>query len=166
MGAWRRCCVVAAVLCLSASTTRAAEQVSDAATVDNPVKLQPFDQLSATHERPLFSPTRRPPPPPPAAVASRSEPPPPPPPPTVVVLGIVMEDGDGRAAIRAADKVVRVRTGDDVSGWKVERIEPRRLVLALGERMVDFKLFSAAPNGAKVKAADAAAAQRRARQAQ
>lgn len=77
-----------------------------------------------------------------------------------------MEDGDGRAAIRAADKVVRVRTGDDVSGWKVERIEPRRLVLALGERMVDFKLFNAAPNGAKLKAADAAAAQRRGRQAQ
>jgi general secretion pathway protein N len=149
------------LLCFGATVTSAAEPASDRGTVLNPVQLQPFDQLSATHDRPLFSPTRRPPPPPPAPVMSRSEPPPPPPPPSVVVLAILVDDGDGRATIRSADKVVRVRTGDDVSGWKVERIESRRLVLALGERTVDFKLFSNRPNSAKVKAADATAAQRR-----
>ena len=47
------------------------------------------------------------------------------------------------------DKVIRVRTGDDVSGWKVERVEPRRLVLTQGERSVDFGLFDGAAKAAK-----------------
>ncbi len=40
-------------------------------------------------------------------------------------------------------------TGDDVSGWKVERVEPRRLVLTQGERSVDFALFDGARKGGK-----------------
>jgi hypothetical protein len=128
----------------------------------NPVELQPFPELAATRDKPLFSPTRRPPPKPVAPVARQEPPPPPPPPPpSVVVLGIVSENGDGRAAIRAGgkgDKVIRVRAGDDVSGWKVDRVEPRRLVLTQGERSVDFALFG---GGAKsVKTAGAAVEQR------
>lgn len=150
---WR--CWIVAVLCLCASLARAAEPAAAAAFI-NPVEVQALNELSATHDRPLFSPTRRPPSKP-VAVVSRPEPPPPPPsPPSVVVLGIVSEGGDGRAAIRSGDKgsgdkVVRVRTGDDVGGWKVERVEPRRLVLTLGERSVDFALF-----GGTAKGADAA----------
>jgi general secretion pathway protein N len=143
---------VVALLLLS-SLARAADSTQDAEAVANPLQLQPLDQLSMTHERPLFSPTRRPPPKlvaPVAPVASRSEPPPPPPPPSVVVLGIVSEDGDGLAAIRSGDKsagnkVMRVRVGDAVAGWKVERIEPRRLFLTLGDRSVDFALFGPKP---------------------
>jgi general secretion pathway protein N len=142
---------VVALLLLS-SLARAADSTQDAEAVANPLQLQPLDQLSMTHERPLFSPTRRPPPKPVAPVASRSEPPPPPPspPPSVVLLGIVSEDGDGRAAIRSGDKsagnkVMRVRVGDAVAGWTVERIEPRRLFLTLGDRSVDFALFGPKP---------------------
>lgn len=133
---------------MGAPSARAADAGGEAA-VANPVELQPLDQLSATHERPLFAPTRRPPPKPVAVVARPEPPPPPAPPPNVVLLGIVSEGGDGRAAIKqSGDKVMRVRMGDDVGGWKVERIEPRRLVLTLGERSVDFALFAAATKGA------------------
>lgn len=140
--------LMAVVLCLYAQLARAAEApAGNEVIVNNPVELQPLQQLSATKDRPLFSPARRPPAKPVAPVARQEPPPPPPPPPSVVVLGIVSENGDGRAAIRASskgDKVVRVRAGDDVSGWTVERIEPRRLVLKQGERSVDFALFTGA----------------------
>jgi general secretion pathway protein N len=128
-------------------------------TVTNPVQLQPLQELNATHERPLFSPTRKPPPKVVAPVAEiRAEPPPPPPPPpSLVLLGIVSDGTDGRAAIRsgdkgAADKVLRVRAGDALSGWTVEKIEPRRVVLTQGERSADYLLFAAVGK----KAADAA----------
>jgi len=142
-----------AALCLCASVTHAVKAASDSEAADNPVAVQPLGELSATLERPLFSMTRRPAPKPAAPVVSAPPPPPPPPPPSVVVLGIVSEDGIGHAAIRSGDKLMRVRTGDDVGGWKVETIEPRRLVLRLGERSVDFKLFNTQVKG--VKAADA-----------
>lgn len=155
----RRQCSIAIVLgfCTwisGASFACAADAVGEA-VVGNPVERQPIGQLSATVERPLFSPTRRPPAKP-VAVVNRPEPPPTPaPPPSVVLLGIVREGGDGRAAIRqSGDKVVRVRMGDDVEGWKVERIEPRRLVLTLGERSVDFAMF----NGGAAKGARSAVA--------
>jgi hypothetical protein len=166
MGVGRQSSVVVAILLLS-SLARAADPTSRADNVANPLELQPLDQLSVTHERPLFSPTRRPPAKPVAPVVSRSEPPPPPPspPPSVVVLGIVSEDGDGRAAIRTGDKtagnkVMRGRVGDAVAGWTVERIEPRRLFLTSGDRSVDFALFG--PKAAK--SADSAVSERRTRQ--
>jgi len=157
MDAWRRYALTAA-LCLCASVTYAAKGASDGDAVDNPVAVQPLAQLSATLERPLFSTTRRPAPKPAAPVVSAPPPAPPPSPPSVVVLGIVTEDGVGHAAIRSGDKVMRVRMGDDVGGWKVEKIEPRRLVLTLGERSVDFALFKTEAKG--VKAADASLPQR------
>src|SRR5260370_6901414 len=53
----------------------------EGAALPSPLAAQPLDRLSATRERPLFSPTRRPPPPPPPVVAAPAPPPPPPPPP-------------------------------------------------------------------------------------
>lgn len=134
------------MFCLNAALASAADPVAESSAVNNPVQLQTLDELSVTRERPLFAPTRRPPPKSVAPVANRVEPPPPPaPPPSLVVLGIISENGEGSAAVRSADKgskVLRVRTGDDVGGWKIERIEPRRLVLTQGERSVDFTMFS------------------------
>jgi general secretion pathway protein N len=142
-------CAIAAVAWLSLAPACAGDAAPGGGAVDNPIELQSFDELSSTRERPLFAPTRRPPPKPVAPVVSRVEPPaPPPPPPSLVVLGIVSEDGEGRAAVRAGDKgdkggkVVRVRAGDDLDGWKVGRVEPRKLVLTQGDRSVDFNLFS------------------------
>ncbi len=118
----------------------------------NPLAIWSLDRLSATRERPLFAPTRRPPPPPPPAapVARQVEAPPPPaPPPTLVVLGIVSDAEGTRAMLRtqASDKVVRARLGDDIGGWKVTEIEPRRVTLSHDDRSVSYALFARMNSG-------------------
>jgi general secretion pathway protein N len=110
----------------------------------SPLAGQKLEHLSATRERPLFSPTRRPPPAPPTIVQGPPTPPPPPPPPDVALLGVVMDGEQARAVIRAspADKMTRVTIGDDVGGWKVAQIEGRKLVLSLDGRLATFVMFS------------------------
>src|SRR5262249_9385533 len=137
---------VAVMSCMVSGAPRALAQPSDQATgtLSNPLEAQPLDRLSATRERPLFSPTRRPTPPPP--------PPPPaqaapvavvPQPPNVQLFGIVMDDEGARAIVSSGTtKVDRVQIGDDIAGWKVAQIEGRRLVLSLDGRFATFTLFS------------------------
>jgi len=136
---------VVVLSCIVSSASCALAQPSDQSTgtLANPLEAQPLDRLSATRERPLFSPTRRPTPPPP--------PPPPeaapvavvPQPPNVQLFGIVVDDDGARAIVRSgAEKVDRVQIGDDIGGWKVSQIEGRRLVLSLDGRLATFTLFS------------------------
>jgi hypothetical protein len=112
-----------------------------AATLQNPLAVHSLSELTATRERPLFSPTRRPPPPP--AVAEAEPAPPPAPPPNLQFSGVVMDKKGALAIIRpnasAAAKYVRV--GDVVSGWKVGQIERRQLILSLDGRSATFTLF-------------------------
>jgi general secretion pathway protein N len=117
-------------------------------SLPSPLAAQPLDRLSVTRERPLFSPTRRPPPPPPPVVVAPEPPPPPPPPPDVALFGIVMDGDEAQAVVRAgpAAKIMRVRVGDDIGGWKVAQIEGRQLVLSLDDRIATFMMF--AGNGA------------------
>jgi general secretion pathway protein N len=139
-----RSAVIAAVMlsCIVSNATCALAQPSEQPTA-NPLEAQPLDRLSATRERPLFSPTRRPtplPPPPspeaaPVAVVPQ--------PPNVQLFGIVVDDEGARAIVRSgAEKVDRVQIGDDIGGWKVSQIEGRRLVLSLDGRFATFTLFS------------------------
>jgi general secretion pathway protein N len=105
------------------------------------LQAQSLDGLSATRDRPLFSPDRRPPapppPPPPAPEAA------PPAPPDVTLLGIVVDRERARAIVRSGTaKIERVQIGDDISGWKVSQIEGRRLLLSLDDRLATFTLFS------------------------
>jgi hypothetical protein len=133
---------LAAILACAADEAPPSEVPAEAATT--PLASQPLESLSATRERPLFSPTRRPPPPPPAVVQGPPPPPPPPPPPAVALFGIVMDGENARAIIRASpgDKVTRVGIGDDVGGWKVAQIEGRKLVLILDGRLATFVMFT------------------------
>jgi len=110
----------------------------------NPLAAQPLDDLSATRDRPLFSPTRRPPPPPPQIVYTPPPPPPPPEPPNVSLVGIVMDGEEARALVRftTVNKVIHARIGDDIEGWKVAQIEGRKLVLSLDGRLATFTMFS------------------------
>jgi general secretion pathway protein N len=121
------------------------------AALANPLASLPLESLSATRDRPLFSPSRRPPPPPPppAAPVVRAVEATPVPPPSVVLLGIVTEANEARAMVRSdpSGKVVPARLGDEIGGWKVTQIEPRRLVLSIDDRSVSFSLF--ARTGAK-----------------
>lgn len=136
---------VLALWCIVSGASQVCAQAPDgsAGTLANPLEAQSLDRLSATRDRPLFSPTRRPTPPPP--------PPPPeqapvavvPQPPNLTLSGIVMDDEGARAIIRSsATKADRVQIGDDIGGWKVVQIEGRRLVLSLDGRFATFTLFS------------------------
>ena len=136
------------LLCWSARAF-AADAVAPAqdrqGTLLNPLATQSMEGLSATVDRPLFSPSRRAPAPPPAPIAQAPEPPAPPPPlPNVVLVGIVMDGESARAIIRAGaeKKIMRARIGDDVGGWKVSQIEGRKLVLSLEDRLATFTLFN------------------------
>lgn len=109
----------------------------------NPPAAQSLERLSATRDRPLFSPTRRPVPPPPPPVEHVAAPPPPPPPPKVQLYGIVVDGEAARAIVRSGtDNVDRVQIGDNIGGWTVSQIEGRLLVLSLGDRLAKFTLFS------------------------
>jgi general secretion pathway protein N len=143
----RRSALIAIVVlsCIVSDTTCALAQAPEqpTGTLANPLEAQPLDRLSATRERPLFSPTRRPtplpppPPPEPAPVALVPQPP------NVQLFGIVVDDDGARAIVRAGtEKVDRVQIGDDIGGWKVSQIEGRRLVLSLDGRFATFTLFS------------------------
>jgi hypothetical protein len=54
-----------------------------------------------------------------------------------------MDGDEARAVVRIGPggKIVRVRIGDDVGGWKVVEIAARRLVLSLEDRTASFSLF-------------------------
>jgi hypothetical protein len=128
----------------SDATAVAEENQPSPAAVSNPVAAQSLDQLSATLDRPLFSPTRRPPAPPPPVAQVVAPPPPPPPPPNLVLFGVVIDGEGARAVVRAgADKkLLRAQIGDEIDGWKVSQIEGRKVVLSLDGRFATFTLFS------------------------
>ena len=133
---------------LAAGTHRRSSAAGTVAVApDNPVAAQSLDQLSATLNRPLFSPSRRPPAPPPPAAAGRvgrravsttssaTEP---------GSFGVVIDGEDARAVVRTAagGKLLRAQIGDDIEGWKVSQIEGRKVVLSLDGRFATFTLFS------------------------
>jgi hypothetical protein len=62
----------------------------------------------------------------------------------VALFGIVMDGDEAHAVIRAgpAAKVMNVRVGDDIGGWKVAQIEGRQLVLSLDDRIATFMMFA------------------------
>jgi general secretion pathway protein N len=105
----------------------------------SPLAAYPLDRLSATRQRPLFSPGRRPPTQPPAPIVAAA-----PPPPNLILVGTIMDADDARAVVGVgtAEKTRRVRIGDDIGGWKVTQIEEQKLVLSLDDRSATFTLFS------------------------
>jgi hypothetical protein len=117
-------------------------QDSSNITLSNPLATQPLERLSATVDRPLFSPSRRPPPGP---VAKAPEPPvPPAPPPVLVLSGIVMDGQSARAVVRvgAEKRILHAQIGDNIDGWMVSQIDGRKLVLSLDGRFATFTLFN------------------------
>ena len=124
----------------------AADQAQSGTALVNPLAVHSLERLSATRDRPLFAPSRRPTAPPPQVVDAPPLPPPPVPPPTLVVLGIVADGNGTQAIVRsgASDKILRARLGDDVEGWKVTQIDSRSLVLSHDERSVTFAMFTGA----------------------
>ena len=150
-----------AALCLAlcfAPAVVAQAPAERAAELSNPLGGLTLQALSATRERPLFAPTRRPPAPPPPPLPEpeapppaevveappvEAPPPPPPEPPAVTLFGVVAEAEGAHAIVRGpANENLRLRVGGELGDWAVTRIEPRRLVLSLGDRSETFSLFT------------------------
>ncbi len=108
----------------------------------NPLSGIRLDALSATRDRPLFAPDRRPPQ---KALAVVYSPPPPPPvnPPALSLLGIVSNPNDAHAIVHVAgaDKPRILRIGDAIDGWHVVSIDPQRLVIGYNGRVENMTMF-------------------------
>jgi hypothetical protein len=118
----------------------------------NPLWAIPLRQLSATLERPLFAPSRRPPPVVAAntyQLASVPPAPPPPPPkaleperPQLSLVGTIAgeEEGIGVFLDQAGKTVVRLKTGESHKGWVLRTVQHRTVVLAKGFAVVELAL--------------------------
>lgn len=128
----------------------------------NPLWSVPLRTLSATRERPLFTPGRRPPEPPPEA----APPPPPPPPappaeaaapqPQLSLIGTIVDLRGGYAVFveTATGATIRLRTGESHDGWVLRSVSMRdamlqkdrgTVVLSLPPREIDLAPSGRAP---------------------
>ncbi|MGA7938425.1 MAG: hypothetical protein WCA43_00840, partial [Bradyrhizobium sp.] len=99
----------------------------------NPLWAMPIKQFSATRDRPIFLPSRRPP----AAVsavtvAKAIVPPRPKEPeqPQLSLVGIISGDDDkfGIFIDQSTKAVLRLRVGEDFQGWKLQSVQGREAV--------------------------------------
>ena len=138
-----------------AAPQRVADQVEP--TLGNPLWRLPLKQFSATRERPVFSPSRRPPAPAPAYVApvAARQPAKPPEPehPTIALAGTIIGTDGYRVAVfrdTSTQDVLHLRVGENYRGWVVRLISPReaRLVKNGDQALLELPL----PEGAAPRA--------------
>ena len=103
-----------------------------------------LEDLQATRQRPLFSPTRRPPPvvPAPEVHVAVPQAPPPAPPPDLEVSGVIVGP-DARSVIvhHAQDTTpTYLSVGSQIDGWTVSAIRSREVVLQHDTRSVTIGL--------------------------
>jgi general secretion pathway protein N len=111
----------------------------------NPLWSIPLSNLTATRERPLFSPSRRATPP--AVAAPMAAPPPPPPPsapeqPMLTLVGAIVSETDGFAVFldQASNSVVRLRVGQDHDGWVLRAVKGREATLEKNQQTTTLAL--------------------------
>jgi len=120
----------------------------EAARAGNPLWAIPLSALTATQDRPLFSASRRPPAAPVQAAAPppvQAPPPPPPAPPerpSLTLLGTIVSPEAAIALLRdgGTQSVTRVRKGEAASGWLLQSVKPRSIVVDKGEQSVTLTL--------------------------
>jgi general secretion pathway protein N len=106
----------------------------------NPLWAIPLSMLTATRERPLFSPTRRAPAPVVANAPIVAQPPPPAPAlvehPDLILVGTVTGETQSLAVFvePATHKTVRLLTGQDHKGWILQSVEGKSATLHKGAR--------------------------------
>jgi len=130
----------------------APEPVRPSSSVDrpptgNPLWGVPLRSLSATRERPIFSPSRRPPPPPVVAALNVGPAPPPPRPaepdhPLLTLVGTVIGDGGGIGVFldQATKNMVRLKTGQDYDGWTLRAVRGREAIFDKGRQTASLAL--------------------------
>jgi general secretion pathway protein N len=112
----------------------------------NPLWAIPLNQLSATRERPIFSPSRRPAQP---AVAAAPYVPPPAPPkpielprPQLSLVGTIAGEvhGFGIFLEQVGDKALRLKTGETHKGWTLLEVRARQIVLQRDNETITLSL--------------------------
>jgi len=117
----------------------------------NPLWAIPLRSLTATRERPLFVPSRRPPPPAVAALPSVQVPSAPPSAapdrPALALVGAIVGERDGIAIFldQATNDMVRLRTGENHAGWVLRSVRGREATLVKDTETVILAL--PAPGG-------------------
>ena len=110
----------------------------------NPVADVPLSSLSATRDRPLFAPTRRPPPPvetPRPAEAAPVAQPSTVPAPVLKLVGTVIGPSDRVAiVVENARPAARLRVGDAIAGWRLRSISARGVTLEADGRTLALEL--------------------------
>jgi len=106
----------------------------------NPLWGIPIKQLSATRDRPIFSPSRRPPPPamvdqPIVAATPTIQRPPEPERPQLSLLGTVVngDNGFGIFMDQATKTPLRIRIGATYQGWMLRSLKPGSVTLVKGQ---------------------------------
>jgi general secretion pathway protein N len=123
---------------------------SAASPSGNPLWAVPMQALSATRDRPIFSPSRRPPSPPAIVQAAPAPPPPSPKPaeperPPLSILGTVVGRDDGIAIFMedAGKNVLRLHAGQDYAGWVLRTVERREVKFVKGTTTARLSLPAA-----------------------
>lgn len=127
-----------------APTAPRAERPADPS--GNPLWAIPLSALTATRERPLFLPSRRAPAPAVAGTPVVVAPPPPtsaePEQPPLTLIGAVAGDTEGFAVFleQATGSVIRLKTGQDHSGWVLSSVKGREVTLEKNRRSITLAL--------------------------
>ncbi|MGJ4949932.1 hypothetical protein [Bradyrhizobium sp. HKCCYLS20291] len=105
----------------------------------------PLASLSATRDRPIFSPSRRAAPAeaPQAVVAAPvAQEPSPPEAPQLTLLGTIVNGADGLAILLdpGSTAPLRIRAGTAYQGWTLRRVEARSVTLQRGQDMMELSL--------------------------
>jgi len=113
----------------------AAPRVDRSDPSGNPLWAIPLSALTATRERPLFLPSRRAPAPAvantPVAVAPPSATPPAEEQPPLILVGAIASETEGYAVFldQATNTVIRLKTGQDHSGWVLRSVKGREAIM-------------------------------------
>ncbi len=104
--------------------------------IGNPLWAIPIGSLTLTRDRPLFTPSRRPPAPavvapPPVVQAKAVAPPAEPEHPNLTLIGTVVGENEGIGVFldRSTQGFVRLKTGEEHSGWILRSVKPREATL-------------------------------------
>jgi len=114
----------------------------------NPLWAIPLSALTATRERPLFLPSRRAPAPVIANTPVAAAPPPPPPSapveeqPPLTLVGAIASETEGFAVFldQTTNSVIRLKTGQDHSGWVLQSVKGREATLQKDRRTTTLVL--------------------------
>jgi len=126
----------------------------------NPLWGIPLGELSATRDRPMFSPSRRPPAPTVFAVAAPVTPPTPPPPPKaerppLVLVGTIIGETRKIAVFfeETTQKIIRLDIGESHSGWMLRLVNSAEARLETPHQSVTLALRPSDSEAAKGAAA-------------